>query len=246
MIDIWSNINQAGIALGHWLYPPDCALCGASADDIELCAGCLRELPWNRIACGFCALPLLAGSNNLVPCARCQQSAPVVDDAWSALVYDDRIRWLHRQFKFGRRLGHCRLLSQLLAQSLTLAIESGCIDPPDRVVVMPLHRYRLGLRGFNQSLELMRPAARRLGLMIDYSSLQRIKATAAQSTTPADRRRQNVRGVFACPSSLAGAHVALFDDVVTTGETMSEAARVLRRAGAARISAWSLARTAAD
>ncbi|MGH8458276.1 MAG: ComF family protein, partial [Nevskiales bacterium] len=77
----------------------------------------------------------------------------------------------------------------------------------------------------------------------DYRSLRRVRATRPQSDLPAGLRRRNVRGAFACGRNLSGLRVALFDDVVTTGHTVAEAARVLRRAGAAHISVWSLART---
>jgi ComF family protein len=244
MVNIWSQIDHIAQGLPGLIYPACCALCGNSgACAQDICAGCRRALPWNRLACPRCALSLPGGCAQGTVCARCQQRPPPYDRAWSALCYLGVPRWLHRRFKFGSRLANSRLLGTLLADALEQAIEQGGITLPDRVVVMPLHPRRLVQRGFNQSLELIRPAVRRLELELDCRGLQRVKPTRPQSELPADRRRCNVHGAFACARDLSGLHVALFDDVITTGHTVAEAARVLRRAGAREISVWSLART---
>lgn len=242
MIYKWLNSNQPLSALAQSLYPPCCALCGAAADRSDLCDGCRQELPWNRQSCPRCALPLPIGVNP-APCARCQQTPPPYDRAWSAFGYRGTLRWLHRRFKFGARLAHDRLLSELLRESVSTALAEGVLTRPQQLLVMPLHARRLASRGFNQSLELVRPTARWLQLSPDYCSLRRLRATQAQSEIPAAERARNVRGAFACTRDLSGQRVVLFDDVVTTGHTVAEAARVLRRAGAAWIEVWSLART---
>jgi ComF family protein len=244
MVNICLWIEQSGRKLRALLYPPECVLCGnPGAADQDICSGCLNDLPWNRHACLRCALPLPPASSADVRCARCQQHPPPFDRAWSLLRYTTASRWLHRRLKFGSRLANGRLLATLLGDALVQALSQGVVMRPDCILVMPLHPRRLMRRGFNQSLELIRPAARQLDIGLDYLSLRRVKATRPQSELSANRRRSNVRGAFVCDRNLAGLRVALFDDVVTTGHTVAEATRVLRRAGAEEISVWSLART---
>lgn len=246
MIDMWLKTAQFAGAVGRLVYPDSCAICAAPGEGLlELCTGCRAELPWNRHACPRCALSLPAGSGRGLPCAACQQSPPPFEQGWSAFRYDGTLRWLHRQLKFGRRLAYRQLLSQLLAGALQDGLAQGQLARPDCLLVMPLHPRRLMRRGFNQSLELVRPAAQSLAMELDYRSLRRLRSTRPQSQLAAGQRRRNLRGAFACERDLSGMHVALFDDVVTTGETMAEAARCLRRAGALEISVWSLARTPA-
>jgi ComF family protein len=244
MVYISPGIEQALSGFSKLLYPSHCVLCsGPGAKDLDLCPGCRRDLPWNLLACPHCAVSLPADCMHSTPCAACQQQRPPYDRAWSALRYTGTLRWLHRRLKFGARLEHGRLLGRVLADALKEASKRNALAWPDCILVMPLHPRRLMRRGFNQSLELIRPAARQMRIELDYTSLRRIRATRPQSDMPANLRRRNVRGAFACNRDLSGQHVALFDDVVTTGHTVAEAARALRRAGAREISVWSLART---
>lgn len=243
MVDIWLRNRHLIDRAKSWIYPAQCVLCaGFGEADQDLCSGCRLDLPWNRHACPRCALPLPAGAP-LTVCARCQQAAPPFDTAWAPFEYVTAIRWLHRRLKFGGRLGPLRVLGNLLAGALGGALALGTAPRPDLVLVAPLHAGRLWSRGFNQSLELLRPAARRFDLQLDVSALRRQRATRPQSGLPAGARRRNVRGAFVCVRDLSDQRVALFDDVITTGETAAEMARVLRRAGAREISVWCLART---
>lgn len=245
MVDRWVFYKQLALCARSWIYPAECVLCGGYGEaDQDLCRGCRCELPWNRHACPGCALPLPPGAARSA-CARCQQAAPPFAQAWAPFEYRTTIRWLHRRVKFGGRIGQLRLLGNLLAGALGTALADGSLRRPECIMVAPLHRRRLWQRGFNQSLELLRPAATRLDLPLDLVALQRVRATAPQSELPGGARRRNVRGAFACARDLSGFSVALFDDVVTTGETAAEMARVLRQAGAREVSLWCLARTPA-
>ena len=114
---------------------------------------------------------------------------------------------------------------------------------PQLIVPVPLHRARLRQRGYNQALELARPLAHALRLPLRHDLLHRIRSTHAQTELGAIARRRNVRDAFHVPSGAAlPAHVALLDDVMTTGATLAECARVLRRAGVQRVDLWALAR----
>jgi ComF family protein len=121
--------------------------------------------------------------------------------------------------------------------------ESCPVDLPDVLLCVPLHRSRLRQRGYNQALELARPLAHALHVPLRHDVLQRRRRTDAQTELDAVSRRRNVRGVFALREGLVlPTHVAILDDVMTTGATLAECARVVRRAGVARVDVWALAR----
>ena len=221
--------------LQHWLLPLRCLLCGArGADGLDLCRECAAELPRNRRCCARCALPL---AEPAALCGECQRRPPPWARAWSPIRYGWPLDRLEARFKFGRDLAAGRVLGTLWAR------EPHPDDLPDLIVPVPLHRSRLRRRGYNQALELARPLARRWGLPLRYDLLRRTRSTEAQSELDAIARRRNVRGAFVLhPGATLPDHIALLDDVMTTGATLAECVRVLRRAGVVRIDAWSLAR----
>jgi ComF family protein len=108
---------------------------------------------------------------------------------------------------------------------------------------MPLHTQRIRERGFNHASEIAREVARRLALPLDLASCQRIRDTPPQMGLKHDARRRNVRGAFACSGEVQGQHIALIDDVMTTGTSLDELAATLKRAGAREVSCWVVART---
>lgn len=120
---------------------------------------------------------------------------------------------------------------------------AGLATRPELLIPVPLHPQRYAERGFNQALELARPIARRLDVPMDWSNCVRMRATPHQTGQDARARRANLKGAFAVSGTLQARHVAIVDDVVTTGATVSELARVLRRAGVERVEVWSAART---
>lgn len=113
---------------------------------------------------------------------------------------------------------------------------------PDVIIPMPLHPKRLRERGYNQALELARPVARALNIQLDYLSVTRTKATQPQSTLPARLRRQNVANAFQCQRDLHGLHIAVVDDVMTTGQTVTSLSKTLLKRGAKRVDVWCCAR----
>lgn len=232
--------------LGHvrdLILPPICCLCGDPATaSINLCHGCRDDLPWNTRACRRCALPLPSGAGHGECCAQCLRRPPPFDTAVAAWRYASPVDFLITGLKYRSRLDYARLLGELLGASLRAKPRRSW---PDCLIPVPLHRERLRERGFNQALELARPLARHLGLALDQARCRRTRATPHQTDLPARERRSNVGGAFAATSSLAGAHVAIVDDVITTGHTVSELARTLRRAGASRVEIWACARASA-
>lgn len=218
------------------LLPPRCLLCGAPGDaDRDLCAACAAELPRNAACCARCAIPLPAPA---ALCGACQRRPPPWDAAWAPFRYAWPLDHLVTRFKFAGNLAAGRTLAALWAAACAPSVLPMCVIP------VPLHARRLGRRGYNQALELAQPLARALGLPLAPRALRRVRATDAQSELGAVARRRNVRGAFAVATVALPAHVAVLDDVATTGTTLAECARVLTRAGVARVDVWTLARAA--
>jgi ComF family protein len=144
---------------------------------------------------------------------------------------------LIQRFKFDGDLAAGRLLGELLADYLAAAG-----DKPDCIVPVPLHPSRLKERGFNQAVELARPVNRRLKIPVRLDLCERVRATEVQSKLDAAERKKNLRDAFAVKRSVDGLHLALLDDVVTTGVTVETLARVLRDSGAKAVTVWSVAR----
>ena len=217
------------------LFPPACLLCDAPGDGgDDLCAGCRAELPWNRAACERCAAPLPQPGL----CGACLKHPPPFDAAFAPLLYRAPVDWLLQRFKFNGRLPPGRLCGGLLAAALL----PRATPLPQLIIPVPLHPSRLRRRGFNQALELARPVAAGLGVALAPQLCRRLRATETQSLLAARERRRNVRGAFELTAPLEVRHVAILDDVIATGSTVGELARVLRRAGAERIEVWAVAR----
>jgi ComF family protein len=130
-----------------------------------------------------------------------------------------------------------------LAGFFASGLASRRLPKVDLILPMPLHPRRLAERGFNQALEIARGLGRDLGARVEPRGAQRVKDTAPQTELPYGERAKNVRGAFVCNLELTGKSVAVVDDVMTTGATLNELARVLKRAGAARVENFLVART---
>lgn len=229
-------------AAARRLWPGHCLVCREPAEvaGIDLCAACRRSLPWQRTACPICALPLAAPAP---ACGRCQRRPPPVAATRAAFRYEAPLDRLLPRLKFHDDLAAGRLCAGLMAETLAEALADAL--RPDALVPLPLHRARLRRRGFDQTLEFARPLARILGLPLRDDLLVRVRDTAPQSRLDAPARRRNLRGAFAVRTDgPLPAHVALVDDVMTTGTTLHAAAEALRRAGVARVEAWVCARVA--
>jgi len=233
----WAKVDGwAGRAL-RVLLPPRCLLCGGrGANTRDLCEGCARDFPRNDVCCPRCALPLKTPAPL---CGECLDREPPFASAWAPFRYAHPLDLLEARFKFRGDLAAGRVLADLMIER---AVDDAPARP-DLIVAVPLHVSRLRERGYNQAFELAKPVAGALGVPIARDGLARIRATPAQTGLDAAARRRNLRGAFAVPRGASlPKHIALFDDVVTTGATVRECARVLRRAGVERIDVWALAR----
>jgi ComF family protein len=221
------------------ILPSHCLLCGAKGQGaLSLCAECAAEMPGNTTCCVRCALPLAAPAPL---CGRCIKRAPPWDRAWVPFRYEWPLAQMESRFKFGGDLAAGRTLALLW-----LASQPSPEAVPKALVPVPLHRTRLRRRGYNQALELAKPLAKHFAVPLLHDALRRTRDTGAQTDLTALQRRRNVRGAFArfSPGTLPE-HVAVLDDVFTTGATLAECVRVLKKAGVARVDVWALARAPA-
>lgn len=223
-----------------WLLPPRCLLCMAAGEhDRDLCGGCRDDLAINNVCCSRCALPL---DQPALLCGRCLQREPAFDAAWVPFVYGHPLNLLETRFKFAGDLAAGRVLADCMIDRAL--IERPAL--PGVLIPVPLHTQRLRQRGYNQALELARPIAQALGIDIAIDRLQRQRDTTPQTGLDAAARRRNLARAFSLADGESlPAHVAIFDDVMTTGSTLGECARVLRKAGVERIDVWALARAPA-
>jgi ComF family protein len=205
----------------------DCLLCGAETGQELLCPACMAELPALPESCPVCALPSPAGA----VCGTCLNHPPHFDATLALWRYEFPCDGLVQALKYRARLA----LAGFFARSLA----ARTMPEVDLIVPMPLHPKRLAERGFNQALEI----ARHLGRPIEPRGVLRVKHTLPQTDLPYEERAKNVRGAFLCKLDLSGASVAVLDDVMTTGATLNELARALKRAGATRVENFVIART---
>lgn len=201
----------------------------------------MAELPFNRGTCGRCAVPLPTPAE---ACGDCLKHPPSFDATRAVFRYAAPVDALLLRLKFHGDLAAGRLLGDLFADAL-LSNDPTAADV-DALLPVPLHPRRLGERGYNQSLELARPLARRSGLPLLRDGLRRPTATAAQTGLGRKARRKNLHGAFVWAGNQSPpARIALIDDTMTTGSTVAECARVLKRAGAERVVVWVVARVPA-
>lgn len=226
-MSIWPSFERVISAL----LPQDCLLCGAAAGAALLCRDCLDSLPALAVPrCPICALPAPGGER----CGACLKSPPAFDATVALWRYGFPVDRLVQALKFEHRLA--------LAGFFAAGLQSGPHPSGDLLVPVPLSPARLKQRGFNQAAEIARPLARALGIAIGLDDCRRTLETAPQTSLPWKERRRNIKNAFECAIDLTGKSVIVVDDVMTTGATLDEFARTLKRHGAAHVSNWVVAR----
>lgn len=226
--------NLARNLLNNLAPPARCILCGADSGDDAFCAACLAALPWLPIDhCPHCAQPTPDGGL----CGACLKAPPAFDNIHAAFLYTGALAQLVPAAKFGGRWALLPAFAQLMLPTVQAA------PHPDLLMPLPLHPRRLQERGYNQALEIAAPLARTLHLPLEHKLL-RCRDTEHQTRLTGKARRSNMHNAFSVDGDLTGRHVAVIDDVMTTGASLEAAAKALKQAGAARVDGWVLARTA--
>ena len=240
-MSIYSRVRRltqgAGRCLARVLLPQDCPLCAGHTRASLVCPACyasLPQLPDQR--CPICALPTPAGAI----CGACLTKAPYFDATVAGFRYAFPLDRLVQGLKYRHQLA--------IADWFAEALLAGSPPPGrhDLLLPLPLAPQRLAQRGFNQALEIARPLAQALALpLAPHICLRRVEAPP-QASLPWQARQANVRGAFEATRDLTGISVLVVDDVMTTGASLNELARTLKKQGAARVSNWVVARTLRD
>ena len=265
MVYNWINIIQ------DYLLPPTCILCGNPGyDSLDICRYCCTHLPRNNLCCYRCGEILETAVTAPMLCGRCLSRQPAFDRTYAPFIHQGAIRHLIGTLKFGADYKNARLLGMLLAEHLTnlsgtdLHLPEGCragkpgmtnlsgtdlhvpegyrAGKPDLILPVPLHKSRYRQRGFNQAIEIGRTVAGKLQIPLDLTSCKRHRDTPHQSQLSAKKRRKNLKNAFSVIKPIHARHIAILDDVMTTGSTAHELAYVLKKAGVSRVDVWVCAR----
>ncbi len=233
------------------IYPPRCPICGdfllnekmASEDGSTLlCRDCLADFEKvTSPVCSVCGMPFVSREGEDHVCEECLRKRPFYEAARAPYLYEGTIMEAIHQFKYGKKSFLADSLGPLLAQFAHswLAKSNEYVTIP-----VPLHAKRLRERGFNQSLLLARHVSERLNTELDFLSLRRIRYTSPQTGLGKKERRKNVKRAFkvVTPEAVEGKTVLLVDDVFTTGNTLNECTRALKKSGCNKIFCLVLAR----
>lgn len=199
----------------QYLIPGTCILCGLpSLRQQDLCKACEADLPWTNT-----------------------QSS----DTIALFHYQKPIDRLITGLKFANKLIYAKILGELMATKLIKHYQHKQL--PELIIPVPLHKQRLRERGYNQALELARPIAKKLKIPLDFNSCTRTKNTTAQTLIPAKQRSQNLKNAFTINKNISAQHVAIIDDVTTTGNTIQELSKILYQANINKIDIWCCAKT---
>ena len=234
-----------------YLLPSVCILCSQTIQSAtNLCLACHQNLPILPYHCFQCAqfLPQNAAENEckslsrLHPlCGTCLNGRPPFERTFALFPYTFPITQLIIQLKFHRQLSHAKALSELFIQK----IQSDWYKNkplPDIIIPVPLHPNRLRERGFNQTVEIAKPLSQALSIPLDTRGVTRIKQTQAQSGLTSKARKENMANAFAAHHHYKDLTIAVLDDVITTGQTVTELCKILKQQGAKNLHLWCAAR----
>lgn len=228
---MWQKIFTA---LRRYALPQTCFLCGSDSEDELLCPACINQLPHSHPS--FCPQCGLTRIKNEI-CGACLRQTPHFDKTVYAFHYDFPIEQLIQALKYDNKIALAPFFALRLAQKIP---DASFID---FLIPLPLHPRRLRQRGFNQALEIGRHIAKQKNIPLTPHVCTRIKDTQPQTALPWKQRHDNIRGAFSCNQDLSGKSIAVVDDVMTTGATLNEVAKILKKQGAVRVENWVVART---
>lgn len=239
-----AGLRRYGEVFGRYgldyLLPSHCLLCHAASKNNIVCPACAAELPvLAPTHCPHCLETTSYGER----CGRCLAQPPFFDGVFATYAYAFPLDKLVQAYKYQQQLA---LAGWFAAQLADLLAPQQAEHDWTTLIPLPLHRRRLAERGFNQALEIARPLSKRLGIPCAANGLARIRAGAPQASLPLKERLHHLRGAFACPRDYRQQRVLLLDDVLTSGSTANECARVLKQRGAASVHVAVIARALRD
>lgn len=249
------NFNQ----IASYLFQQNCVLCAANiklsnrenhtrekndalgANIHAVCRACHMMLPFQpTLSCPQCGL----NSDGNV-CGRCINSPPDFDATHAVFLYQFPIDAMMTRYKYGENLNLGKLFGEFLGVKI---VRNNLLDNIDLIIPMPMHPARIKERGFNQALEIAKVLVKNLDKnMLNYKIAIRQKLTPPQASLPLKQRVKNIKGAFSVDVDLAqnltGKRIAIVDDVMTSGASLNELAKTLKKAGAAHVECWVIART---
>jgi ComF family protein len=213
-----------------------CLLCDLQSAQL-ICDACYLTLPFHQTGCLSCGLKIIPGNDRGI-CSHCLSEPPAFDYVHALFDYATPISSLITQLKFQGNL----TIAKLFAHYWIGYLKNNRSTLPECIIPTPLHYKRLQERGFNQALEIAKPIGKFFNIPIDIRSCIKLKNTQPQSSLSADKRRKNLKNAFALSHSIEAKHVVILDDVMTTGNTISEISILLKKSGVEQVGVWCCAR----
>lgn len=233
------RLHSIALKALNWLVPLRCFTCAkvlTENNTSAVCDACYVHLPFQENACNRCGQTIATQSD---ACGRCIKQTPPFDRCFCAFQYTSPIDEIIQAYKYSAHPEYAQKLALLFADEI---ISAG-LPRPDVLIPVPLHRKRLFSRGYNQAALLSNHLAKILDIPCKTNALIKVNATAPQASLSLKARRRNVHGCFRLRKKIQGKHVAIIDDVLTTGATVSEISKVLKRNGVDYIQVWALTHT---
>ncbi len=219
-----------------------CVLCGDNSQNTTcLCNACRNELPYITSACTTCGLPLDTSTHTNI-CGACIATPPPIQHCISVLHYESPVDYLIKNMKYHNQLSIATLMGKLLAEK----IKQDTLPLPELIIPTPLHMDRLRKRGYNQATEISKTISQELNIPLNLTAFTRSKSTSPQFDLPASERANNIKNAFNASDQITASHIALVDDIMTTGSTAWEMARTLKKAGINQVDLWVCARASAN
>ena len=232
------------------IFKQNCITCAQHIENTSpnihtVCRECLNDLPWQPdSSCPQCGL----ASSGMV-CGSCINSPPDFDTTRAVFLYAHPIDAMMLRYKYGNSLNLGDTFGEFLAEKINI---EDCLKNIDIIIPMPMHPQRLKERGFNQALEIAKVLCKNHKekldyTKLDYTSVERQTLTPPQASLPLKERVKNIKGAFKVKADkldkLQGKRIAIVDDVMTTGASLNELAKTLKKAGASHVECWVIART---